>query len=67
MGKKAYDFSHWIRLKGSLMIRNLILIYNIKLDINISLKLKYKWISLYWIVKVILVFGIYIIIELNGT
>ena len=48
------------------MIKDLVLIYNTKLDTNILLKLKYKWISPYQIIKTILVFEIYIIMELNG-
>ena len=41
-GKETYDAAHRTRTEGSLIIGDLVLLYNTKLDANMSLKLEYR-------------------------
>ena len=65
--KETYNAAYRTRTEGSLIIGDLVLLYNIKLDANMSLKLEYRQIGPYRIVEAIQVPGIYVLAELDST
>ena len=61
--KDLFNENHHIQ--ESLVENMLILLHDTKLDVNMSVKLTFKWLELYWIWEVILSISMYILSELN--